>query len=76
MNLAIPLTFAGLGCPKAISLLKTCEGGGLSMSEALRLLRSHGIPAKPGCSPYVGHYGIEVTTRNRRLLARAGRLLF
>ena len=70
MRHALPLE------PRHMSLLKTADGGGMSQAEALRLLRSYGIPARAGCSPYVGHYGIEVTTHDRRLLKRAARLLF
>lgn len=63
------------GAPTMVSLLKVADGGSMPQHEAIRLLKSHGIPARPGYSPYVGHFGIELCTRNRRLLARAGRLL-
>lgn len=72
MNWILPGPF---GRPANVSLLKVAEGGSMPQHEAIRLLRQHGIPAYPGYSPYVGHYGIELRTRNRRLLARAGRLL-
>ena len=53
-----------------LSCLKVGEGGGVSQRQAMNLLRSAGIEAKKGYSPYVGHYGIEVPAGRRRSAER------
>ena len=49
----------------------TAREGGYGM-YALNILRSVGIPAKRGSSPYIGHVGILVP---RKFVKRAERLI-
>ena len=50
--------------------------GGPGQRWALETLRSAGIPCVADHSPFIGHYGIRLKTRNQRLAKRATRLIY
>lgn len=52
--------------------LKATEGG-VSQRINMEKLKANGIPCRKCHSPYVGHYGIEVSKRHER---KAEKLLY
>lgn len=60
---------------RVFSVTKSSEGG-VGQRFGLFMLREAGIPCRPAHSCFAGESGIEVLSSNRRILARASRILF
>ena len=59
----------------SFSVPKRTEGG-MGQKLAMFLLTEAGIPCAKDYSPYVGHTGLRVLSRNQRVIARANTILY
>jgi len=62
--------------PGIILNILSVRDGGPGQRWAMTTLRNAKIPFRTATSPLYGHYGIQLMTRNKRLVKRTERLVY